>query len=82
MGMGKDFRKIKENFDNILADFDHKFLNALEYFKDKNPTSEVIAQIIFDKASAKFNSNNCKVKEIEVSESDKYSVTYTSDENN
>jgi len=80
IGMTIDFKVLKKQFEKLLYEFDHKYLNDLEIFSKHNPTSEFIAKIIFEKASAQINNSNCKVKEIEVWESDKYSVVYSIDE--
>lgn len=48
-GMVFDFKRAKRLLDNILALLDHKQLNKLSFFKKRNPTSELIAEFIFDK---------------------------------
>lgn len=80
IGMTIDFKVLKKQFEKILSDFDHKYLNDLEVFSNHNPTSEFIAKIIFEKASTLLNNSNCEVKEVEVWESEKYSVVYSADE--
>ena len=47
-GMVMDFSELKKKFSGILESLDHKFLNELEPFKKKNPTSENIARFIYD----------------------------------
>jgi len=76
VGMTIDFKILKKDFNNLLSEFDHENLNTLECFKDNNPTSESIAQKIFEKAKLVFNNESSSVFEIEVSESEKYSVVY------
>ena len=76
VGMTIDFKILKRDFNNLLSEFDHENLNTLECFKDNNPTSESIAQKIFEKAKLVFNNESSSVFEIEVSESEKYSVVY------
>ena len=80
IGMTIDFKVLKKQFEKILSEFDHKYLNSLECFAEQNPTSELIAKTLFEKTSAQINDSNCKVKEIEVWESEKYSVVYSIDE--
>ncbi|MCK4338430.1 MAG: 6-carboxytetrahydropterin synthase, partial [Candidatus Cloacimonetes bacterium] len=79
-GMTIDFKVLKKQFEKILSDFDHKYLNDLEVFSNHNPTSEFIAKTIFERASIQVNNSNCEVKEVEVWESEKYSVVYSIDE--
>jgi len=64
-----------------LEEFDHENLNTLECFDNCNPTSESIAQKLYEKAQLVFNNESTSVFEIEVSESEKYSVIYRPDEN-
>lgn len=47
-GMVIDFSDLKKKVSEILERLDHKFLNELEPFRDKNPTSENIARFIYD----------------------------------
>ncbi|MBC8313209.1 MAG: 6-carboxytetrahydropterin synthase QueD [Candidatus Cloacimonetes bacterium] len=82
IGLTIDFKILKKKFNKILAKFDHKNLNELEYFKDKNPTSENIAKLLYRKVLVDFSDSNCKVNEIEIWESEKYSIIYKPDENN
>jgi len=81
IGMTIDFKILKKQFEKILSEFDHKYLNELKCFGGQNPTSELIAKTLFEKASARLNDPNCMVKEIEVWESEKYSVVYRPNEN-
>ncbi len=47
-GMLMDFKDLKRALNRILEKLDHKFLNKLPYFKKTNPTSENIAQYIYE----------------------------------
>ena len=76
LGMTIDFKILKSKFNNLLQEFDHENLNSLKCFENSNPTSELIAQKIFEKAQLVFNNESTSVFEIEVSESEKYSVIY------
>lgn len=48
LGMVADFRILKNKLNKVLDKLDHKYLNALPYFKKMNPTSENIAKYIYD----------------------------------
>ena len=50
-GMVLDFKKIKAMLSKILGELDHKELNKLSHFKKYNPTSELIAEYIFNRCS-------------------------------
>lgn len=55
-GMVLDFKKIKAMLHKILSELDHKELNKLPHFKKYNPTSELIAEYIFNRYSKKLKS--------------------------
>lgn len=47
IGLLKDFKILKKEVSDILAEFDHKLLNDLGDFKTDNPSSENLAKIIY-----------------------------------
>lgn len=53
IGLLEDFKIIKKALKQILAEFDHKYLNELKIFKTENPSSENLARIIFEKMKKK-----------------------------
>lgn len=79
IGLAIDFKELKEKFRQVLAEFDHAYLNELEIFEGENPTSELLAKIIFEKMSALLRGQESRVKEVEIWESEKYSVKYIPD---
>ena len=54
IGISIDFRFLGEKLEDILSELDHADLNAIKEFKEKNPTSELIAKYIFDKLKSSF----------------------------
>ncbi|MCB5249909.1 MAG: 6-carboxytetrahydropterin synthase QueD [Candidatus Cloacimonadales bacterium] len=77
LGMAIDFGVAKKYLNDIMSMFDHQYLNDLPYFTGINPTSENIARVIFDELKKEFNSEDAKIAEVEVWESDHSSVIYT-----
>ena len=71
-GMVMDFRVLKDRLNEILDKLDHKYLNAIAYFKKVNPTSEGIAKYIFDRLVDK----GLEVDAVTVWESQNSSATY------
>ncbi|KPJ67957.1 hypothetical protein AMJ44_06975 [candidate division WOR-1 bacterium DG_54_3] len=53
IGLLEDFKVIKRQLQDILAEFDHKLLNDLKPFETENPSSENLARIIFGKMKDK-----------------------------
>ena len=75
-GLLIDFRILKEWTDEILDGLDHKYLNDLTYFKDKNPSAENLARFIYDRISDKVKMKNIDVSRVTVWESEKARATY------
>lgn len=75
IGMIFDFKKAKNILQNILKEFDHKFLNDLPVFRKINPTAENISKIIFDKF-LKCIEKGAKIDKVTVWESEKACAIY------
>jgi 6-pyruvoyltetrahydropterin/6-carboxytetrahydropterin synthase len=56
LGLLEDFKSIKKTLKDLLAEFDHGYLNELKQFKNENPSSENIARFIFNAAKDKIPS--------------------------
>lgn len=76
MGMAMDFKVIAKILEESVKDFDHRFLNELEYFSTVNPTAENIAYLLFDRLSHEIKGNGISVLSVTVAESDRYRATY------
>lgn len=48
IGILYDFKALKKDLENILEQFDHKYLNEIDIFAKENSTAENMARIIFD----------------------------------
>ena len=68
IGIGIDFRDIKQAVKIVLQDLDHFNLNELPAFKSVNPTSENIAKFLYKELGKALNSEVVKVSRIKVSE--------------
>ncbi|MFA7229837.1 MAG: 6-carboxytetrahydropterin synthase QueD [Victivallaceae bacterium] len=76
IGIAVDFKKLKKELDSILDVFDHTNISENDAFKDINPTSEIIAKVIYEQLSAKMNDGNVTVSRIRVCESPGSGATY------
>ncbi|MFC2061528.1 6-carboxytetrahydropterin synthase QueD [Elusimicrobiota bacterium] len=72
-GLTMDFRDLKDILQKILDKIDHKDLNEIEYFKDKNPTSENIAEYIY----RQIKEAGVPLGNVRIFETDKYSAEYS-----
>ncbi len=68
IGIGIDFRDVKESLKKILEGLDHANLNELVEFKTINPTSENIARFLYQELGKRFNNEYRKVSRVKVLE--------------
>lgn len=68
IGIGIDFRDIKEGVKGVLSGLDHCDLNEIAPFTTVNPTSENIAKYLYLELSKKLNSDTVKISKIKVCE--------------
>ena len=61
MGMGVDFKKMKNAANEVGDKLDHRYLNDLEPFTTTNPTAENIAAYMYQEISSRLNSSSIKV---------------------
>ena len=73
IGIGIDFREIKEALKEIIKNLDHRDLNKISPFNKENPSSENIARYIYNKIKSKIT---LKISKIRVSESISSGVIY------
>ncbi|MEW5819043.1 MAG: 6-carboxytetrahydropterin synthase QueD [Cyanobacteriota bacterium] len=71
-GILVDFKELNAALQNVLSEIDHKDLNSLEAFKNKSPSSELIAKFIFDSLKAML----IEVNKVSVWETEKSKATY------
>lgn len=76
LGLGMDFRAIKQALKEVLEDLDHRNLNEIEAFKGVNPSSERIAMFLFRALSGRLNGRDARVSRVKVSESPGAGVSY------
>lgn len=76
LGIVIDFREIKSEMSSILNELDHKFLNDLDEFKEKNPSSENLCKHIYHKVK-KALADKIKVVEVRVWESENTWASYS-----
>lgn len=68
IGIGIDFRVIKENVKDVLQGLDHFNMNELPAFQEDNPTSENIAKYLYRELRKRIDSDKVKVSKVKVSE--------------
>jgi 6-pyruvoyltetrahydropterin/6-carboxytetrahydropterin synthase len=76
LGMSIDFKNLSHSLEEITGELDHRNLDNVEEFKDKNPTAENLAAFIYRELKLRL-SDGISLEQVEVSETDKYSVSYS-----
>ena len=80
IGMGIDFRVIKQAARDIAERLDHRYLNDLEPFVQINPTAENIAAYFHQELSAQLNNDSIRVHAVTLWETERACVRYVEDE--
>tara|TARA_B100000315_G_C14443765_1_gene525856 strand:+ start:161 stop:532 length:372 start_codon:yes stop_codon:yes gene_type:complete len=76
IGIGLDFRAIRQVTQDLLASLDHQFLNELEPFQEINATSENLAHWLFQELGQRLNAPGIEVSKVTVMETDRCSAAY------
>ena len=76
LGMGVDFRTLKETVKKVLETLDHHDLNEHPDFRSENPSSENIAVYIFKNLQRELTSDRYALHSVTVCETDNSCVTY------
>ena len=77
IGMGVDFKVMKQAAREVGGRLDHQYLNDLEPFKSVNPTAENIAAYMYKEISARINSDSIKVTALTLWETERACVRYS-----
>ena len=78
-GLLVDFGVIKARTNALLEEVDHKYLNELEAFRGRNPSSENLACYLFERLEATLNREGVRVSRVNVWESDNSCASYYRD---
>ena len=78
-GMLIDFGILKKYLKKVLEELDHKNLNEIPYFMEREPSAEVIAEFIFNKMEKQLQeySDTAILTRVDVFETDKNLASYT-----
>lgn len=77
VGMGLDFKDIKDATKALIGELDHRNLNDLSPFDKLNPTAENISAYLYQELSAKINTVRVKVNTVTLWETERACVTYS-----
>ena len=75
-GMGIDFKVLKKVVKQVIDKLDHHDLNTLPWFQDQNPSSEHIAEFLFEEIKALLVSPRYSLYSVRVMETDTQGLVY------
>jgi 6-pyruvoyltetrahydropterin/6-carboxytetrahydropterin synthase len=75
-GMVIDFHELKAMTGEILEELDHRLLNELPAFQQRNPTAESLAQYIYERLAARLPGGRAKLDRVRVWESETTAASY------
>lgn len=76
LGMVLDFKLLKEKTEKVVEGLDHRYLNEVPPFNEKNPTAENLARFIYEELKKALDDGNVRVKTVKVWESDRAAASY------
>jgi 6-pyruvoyltetrahydropterin/6-carboxytetrahydropterin synthase len=74
-GMVLDFKLAKQHLKPVLEQLDHQYLNDIDYFREKNPTTENIAQYVAQQLAVRLP-KGIRVDRVTAWESEHCGATY------
>ena len=76
IGLLLDFKILKGYVDEVLEEFDHKYLNDHEWFKERNPSSEYLCRYLHEQLTARLEAPALEISFVRVWESEDSVATY------
>jgi 6-pyruvoyltetrahydropterin/6-carboxytetrahydropterin synthase len=76
LGMVVDFAALKAAMEEVVGPFDHRFLNEVPPFDQRNTTAELLAQHVFAELRRRIDDDRVRVFRVEVWESDSAGAVY------
>lgn len=77
IGMGIDFKLIRNSAKSLAGELDHRYLNEIPPFDHINPTAENIAAYLYRGLSTRLNNERIQVSAVTLWETDRACVRYT-----
>jgi 6-pyruvoyltetrahydropterin/6-carboxytetrahydropterin synthase len=76
LGMGIDFKVLKQTVNAVVDELDHRDLNEHPAFQRCNPSSEHIARFLFEQLKEPLASERSQLHSVQVRETDSSGVIY------
>jgi 6-pyruvoyltetrahydropterin/6-carboxytetrahydropterin synthase len=77
-GIGVDFRLLETYARDAVADFEHRYLNELEPFRDRLPSAETLVRVVAERVAGRLQTHpsGATVAQVELWETPQYKVVY------
>jgi 6-pyruvoyltetrahydropterin/6-carboxytetrahydropterin synthase len=79
VGMAVDFKALDALLNDVLAVLDHRNLNELDAFAERNATAENIAAFVYRELAPHLEALGAKLRRVTVEESPKYVASFEPD---
>jgi 6-pyruvoyltetrahydropterin/6-carboxytetrahydropterin synthase len=76
LGVGIDFREVKDLLRGVVGDLDHRNLTDLPQFRKGNPSAEMIARWIYREFARRLRQPGARLVQVQVWESEGTSAIY------
>ena len=76
IGMGLDFKVIKQSAKHVIDELDHRYLNEIPPFDEINPTAENIAAHLYRGLANRLNDDRIHVRAVTLWETERACVRY------
>lgn len=76
IGLGIDFKVVKNHMGEVLGGLDHKDLNEIPPFDEVNPSTENLARFIFEQMAERLADTPARMHRVRVSEGPNTAATY------
>jgi 6-pyruvoyltetrahydropterin/6-carboxytetrahydropterin synthase len=77
---GHNFNELSSYLGDVLEQLDHRNLNELPAFEERNPTAENIAAYIFEQLAPRLENTGAALRRVTVEESSKYAASFIADD--
>lgn len=80
LGMVVDFKAIKQAAKAVTDELDHRYLNEIPPFDERNPTAENMAAYLFRRIGEALNDERVRVRAVTLWETERACVRYDEEE--
>lgn len=79
LGMVIDFADLKKVLEEVAGPFDHRVVNEVPPFDERNTTAELLSSYFFDEIARRIDDDRVRLTEVEVWENDRSAARYRRD---